>query len=103
MRFTDPALESLIAEQREYLQSMASPLPPPLDPSVLLPAETVVLPNYAQCTVRVIRPEGHINGVYLQIHGGGFQFGTAERCDAANSVLARRGPRDFAPKYCKNR
>ncbi|NHN39975.1 alpha/beta hydrolase [Pseudomaricurvus alcaniphilus] len=89
MTFIDPALNEFTADQKRVLQSFAGHLPPVPNSEMLLPAEIVSLPDYPHCNVRVIRPEGKLRGVYLHIHGGGFQFGSAERSDAANSMLAR--------------
>ena len=90
MLLVDPALEEYITEQQNVIDSLEGPLPPPLDPAVFLPAETLVLPGYPHCTIRIIRPVEKIKGVYLHIHGGGFQFGSAENSDASNSMLANR-------------
>lgn len=86
----DPALLVLVDEQREYLRHLKGPFaPPPATPPPLLPAQEFSLPGHAEFTVRVIRPEAAIKGVYLHIHGGAFMHGSAAMGDAASTALAR--------------
>jgi acetyl esterase len=84
----DPALLPLVAEQRAYIRSMPGPFAPPPDNAQVLPAIDMVLPDHPQASVRIIKPNGAVRGVYLHIHGGGFMHGDAAVGDVSNSALA---------------
>jgi acetyl esterase/lipase len=83
----DPALEPLIAEQRQAQAALAGGPPP--TPLFVLPAEELTLPGQPALKVRIIRPPGGIRGALLHIHAGGFTFGTPAMADGGNSELAR--------------
>jgi acetyl esterase/lipase len=83
----DPALEPLIAEQREAQAALAGGPPPA--PLFVLPAAELTLPGAPALKVRIIRPIGAIRGALLHIHAGGFTFGTPAMADGGNSELAR--------------
>jgi acetyl esterase len=87
-QLVDPALLSLVDEQRAYIRSLSSQFAPPSGHARLLPASDLVLPDHPHLSVRIIKPSGPARGVYLHIHGGGFMHGHAAMSDAANSVLA---------------
>jgi len=48
------------------------------------PEDRTVQAGGAEVPVRIIRPDGGLRGVYLDIHGGGFYLGTAAMGDIRN-------------------
>jgi len=83
----DPALQSLVADQRDYIAGLDGHFaPPPAVTPPALPATDIALGN---SSLRIIRPEGPARAAFLHIHGGGFSQGSAAMMDVANSERAR--------------
>jgi len=82
----DSPLQQFVAEQRQYMAALQGHFaPPPVNPLPVLPAEEI---KAGECSLRLIRPEGPVRGVFMHIHGGGFTQGCAAMTDPANSALA---------------
>jgi acetyl esterase len=111
MPTVDPEIESAREGARQFCANLAKagPLLPPFDtldkvaavrttgvPQALRDMPTV-LPVHARTVpgrggeipVRIVRPEGVPDAVYVDIHGGGFCIGWAHQHDATNALLAR--------------
>jgi acetyl esterase len=73
----------------EGLHAVRAGLPPRAAPPGLPAIEHVAEAAGRRVPVRILAPEsGPARGVYLDIHGGGFYLGSAERGDARNRRLA---------------
>jgi acetyl esterase len=78
----DPSTaEGLAVLRGTTFQVPAATEPAPVDRAVSGPA--------GEATVRIIRPDGPVNGVVFHVHGGGFVLGAPTDDDAVNDLLAR--------------
>lgn len=102
----EPVPESTVVQMREInAQLSAAELPDPTTAEGLavlrgttfqVPAATELTPvdrtvsgPAGEATVRIIRPDGPLDGVVFHIHGGGFVLGAPADDDAVNDLLAR--------------
>lgn len=84
----DPSLANFLPEQRAANLRIGLGHPPPPQPAELLRAAEMRLQGETELKLRVLRPE-KITGVMLDMHGGGFGFGSPAMADGINTYYAR--------------
>ncbi len=58
-------------------------------PTELTPVDRTVSGPAGEASVRIIRPDGPLDGVVFHVHGGGFVLGAPAMDDPVNDLLAR--------------
>ncbi|MFI5592268.1 alpha/beta hydrolase [Amycolatopsis sp. NPDC051758] len=74
------------AEGLATMRGTTFQVPAPIE---LTPVDRTVSGSAGEATVRIIRPDGPLDGVVFHVHGGGFVLGAPADDDAVNDLLAR--------------